>query len=130
MIVNAELAEPAAQAQVGVRQDRGAERSPEPPGEGHVDPDHLPGRDPRVVEPGQGTTSARLEQPVRLGAPREEVALTPLDGQPGRRPVQGLEEGVTGEPVRLFQRLGDVPPHVHEHAAEVENDARGRANRG
>jgi hypothetical protein len=30
---------------------------------------------------------------------------------------------VTREPVRPFERLGDIPPHVHQHSAEVENDS-------
>ena len=85
-------------------------------------PDQVPRRRPGVMKPGQASACPLLEQPVRVVTPRGEVAVAPLDLPPGRRTVQGLEEGVPRQAVRLFQAGGDVPPHVDQHAAEVEDD--------
>ena len=72
---------------------------------------------------GQGAAGPLLEQPVRVVPPRGEVALAPLDLAPGRRPVQGLEQGVAGQAVGVLEAGGDVPPHVDQDAAEVEDDS-------
>jgi hypothetical protein len=59
---------------------------------------------------------------VRLPAPRVEVPLAALDVPPRRCPVERLQERVSWQTVGLFEARGDVPPHVDQHAAEVEDD--------
>ena len=53
-VVDAELAQAAAQAHIGVRQDRGAVRRPEPSGQRDVGPDQVAGRLPGLVKLGRG----------------------------------------------------------------------------
>jgi hypothetical protein len=71
----------------------------------------------------------RFEYCVSFGQPGFAVTTAALDLAPG---VAARERGVDGPPresVLGLELVGDVPPHVPDHAAEVEDDGGGSPGR-
>jgi hypothetical protein len=81
------------------------------------------GRAVRTSERRERTNRALLERPVGGLLPGLPVAAAALDGSPGVRAVQDLEDGEPRQAMRAVELTRDVPAHVPEHAAEVEDDA-------
>src|SRR6516162_3782649 len=75
------------------------------------------------MEMRQGTAGPGLEERVRLPEPDRTVPVASLDGMPGRRPVERVDDGAAGKVVGVFELARHVPSHVHEDAAIVEDDA-------
>jgi hypothetical protein len=77
----------------------------------------------RASERRERTARALLERPVGGLPPGLPVAAAALDVSPGVRAVQGLEDGEPRQAMRAVELTRDVPAHVPEQAAEVEDDA-------
>src|SRR5262249_20745222 len=77
---------------------------------------------PAIVEPGQRSAGAGLQLAMGDVGPRLRIADAALDGPPGVVAVQRLEHRRPGQTVLALQGMRDVPAHVEEDAAEVEDD--------
>src|SRR5207247_428097 len=63
-----------------------------------------------------------LERTVGTGEPRITVAAPALHEAPRVSAVEGRVETPGGQAVRRLERARRSPPHVPDHAAEVEDD--------
>jgi len=85
---------------------------------------------PLLVQRWQRTPRSRLERPVRLASPRVGIPAATLDGAPRLRAVQRLEHRGSRQAVRPVQLAGDIPAHVPQDAAEVEDDGAEASSEG
>src|SRR5215469_16861737 len=123
-VMQGELAlEPVAQGEVGVAQNAQLVRWTELTHQSQVRRDGALRGAPLFVEGRQRTSRALLERSMRRLQPGLPIAAAALDIAPRRRAVEGLENGQPRQAMRLVELARDVPAHVPEHAAEVEDDA-------
>src|SRR5258705_5844980 len=124
-IMDADLSlEAPAQGHVGVAEDAQLVGAPEVTDELEIGRDGALGQPPLLVERGKGPAACpRLERLMGGLEPGLAVAATALDGAPRLVAVQRLEHGGAREAVRPVEVARDVPAHVPQHTAEVEDDA-------
>src|SRR2546429_504280 len=89
-------------------------------------PQRRPSRDRRAGRrpgpPRRESRGARLESTRSTGEPRITVAAPALHEAPGVPAVEGRVETPRGQAVHRLERARRGPPHVPDHAAEVEDD--------
>ena len=79
-------------------------------------------RAPLGVERREPPAGELLERTVGTGEPRITVAAPALHEAPRVSAVEGRVETPGGQAVRRLERARRGPPHVPDHAAEVEDD--------
>src|SRR5215469_4071809 len=123
-VMQGELAlEPVAQGEVGVAQNAQLVRWAELTRQGEVRRDGPLRGAPLFVEGRQKTPRALLERSMRRLQPGLPIAAAALDIAPGRRAIESLEDGEPRQAMPPVELARDVPAHIPEHAAEVEDDA-------
>src|SRR6266536_5544214 len=123
-VMDADLAlETPAQREIGVAEDTELVGGPKLPDELEIGLDGVLGQSPFFVERGERPARPLLERLVGRFEPGLAVAATALDGSPRLVPIQRLEDGGARQAVRSVEVARDVPAHVPEHAAEVEDYA-------
>ena len=122
-VVQRQLAfEPTAQREIRVAQDRAAIRGAQRAHQRDIGGDGHLGATPLVVQARQRAAGAALELPVGALRPRGRIAHAALDVSPGRAAVERLEHRGLRQAVGAVQLARDVPAHVPQDAAEVEDD--------
>ena len=107
---------------IGVAQHGELVARAQPPDQLEVHGDGRLRAPPFVVERRERAARAPLELAMGALGPLREVADAPLDPVPGLGAVERLEHRGARQAVRAVELAGDVPAHVPQNAAEIEDD--------